>query len=398
LLAGCAALLLRYPVDRWALAAALLLYTALLWRWPQAWLLVIPALVPVLDLVPRSGWIYWECVDFFLAVTLAASLWHGRAMGHRARLAPAALLLMLLLALAAGIAMLRGLLPPAPLDANAFVGYFSPYNSLRVAKGLLWALLLLTLLRRSLPDREAFARLLLPGFAAGFVGVVLAVLWERQIFSGLLNFTNEFRVTATFSTMHTGGGHIEGYLALVLPLVLAAVFVWRGLRAYLFGLLLLPLGAYALLVTFSRAGVLALGVSLALLCIGLLIAFLRGRSGGVTLRLVGLGSLVTLVIAVGLSIAKAPYLHERFSQVERDFGIRAEHWAAGLRMMDPDWTTQLFGMGLGRFPQAYLFAHHRDNLLGTFWFGEEQGNSYLRLGAGDSLYFEQLVEDRKSVV
>jgi hypothetical protein len=70
----CAGVLLAvvpgYPLGGHWLGAGLLLYGALLRRWPQAWLLVVPAALPVLDLAPWTGRFFLDEFDALLAVTL----------------------------------------------------------------------------------------------------------------------------------------------------------------------------------------------------------------------------------------------------------------------------------------------------------------------------------------
>ncbi len=385
-------LLVQYPVAPLALAAALALYGTALWRWPRAWLLVIPALVPALDLVPWSGWFYWESVDFFLAVTLMVVL----ARPWRAT-TPSVLpgtALILLLALSQAVSTVIGLLPPAAIDANAFSSYYSPYNALRVAKGFFWALALVPLARVTLNDRVAYRDFLIPGLILGFLGVMGALLYERQVFPGLLDFTDGFRVTASFSSMHTGGGHIEAYLSLVWPFILVLLLERRGVWVSAAGVVLLGLAGYGLAVTFSRASLIGLGVGLLVATLGLALA-LRASSPRRWARhgaLFGLGA-IALAAAV-LPIVQGGFFKSRLAETGRDLPTHAAHWRDGIEQMDSGVATTLFGMGFGRFPAAYLVSHARDNPLATYQFGEEGGNRFLTLTAGDPLYFEQIVQMR----
>src|SRR3546814_12626643 len=93
--------------------------------------------------------------------------------------------------------MLRGLLPLTPIGDNAFNTYFSPYNALRVAKGLVWALLLLPPLSYALArDRVAALWQLRAGYLFGLSAVVAFALRQRQVFTGLFDFHLPFRVTS----------------------------------------------------------------------------------------------------------------------------------------------------------------------------------------------------------
>src|ERR1043165_9798555 len=69
-----------YPAPKLLVAVLLGAYMALLlWR-PQAWLVAVPALLPVLDFAPWTGWFFLEELDLLLLATCAAGYWAlGRA-------------------------------------------------------------------------------------------------------------------------------------------------------------------------------------------------------------------------------------------------------------------------------------------------------------------------------
>ena len=255
--AACVLALRNYPLGHgWPclLFAALLpaYFLLLCWR-PASWLFCLPSLLPVLDLAPWTGWFFLEEIDVLLLLTVACGYWRlgGPAQRAAARLAPAAWLCLLLCSLAWLAALLRGVLPLAPVDLNAWDNYLSPYNSLRLGKAWAWSLLLLPMLLRDASAR-ALRRYALPGMLAGLAMVALFALWERAVFPGLLNMSSDYRITAPFSAMHTGGAALDGYLALSLPF--AALWLararsrWQGALA----LLLLGLALHAALATFSR--------------------------------------------------------------------------------------------------------------------------------------------------
>lgn len=538
---GCAAL--YFPVNKFALAAALMAYGALLWRRPHAWLLVVPALLPVLDLAPVTGWFYLDELDLLLLATAA----FGYARIGRAD-RPAALpgffrWSLALFALSFAIAAVVGLLPLPRLDANAFSNYSSHFNSLRVAKGLAWALVLLPLLRRAAgPDLSGLARYFIPGMLLGLAGACLAVMWERLLFPGLLNFSSDYRPTATFSAMHTGGAALDAYLAISFPFVAAWLVGARSRLQLALALLLLLLGCYAGLTIFSRDIYLAYGVSgaivaglllarrarqgrlraatalgaaavLAVTAIALVQVFASGgyRSLGCALVLLaaafvvagaavrfekpalcaacalGLAA-VTVLLALGLDqgvyiafvlcaaafaggsllllspqygraaagmaiaggafpalalgsclvaahwggspalvdaavlaalagaallanrrmarpflrlnrgsmtftffcaivlatvipVSSSYYFGTRFATVGDDLGVRVRHWREAVGMMDADLATSLFGMGLGRYPEAYAWKNTHNELPATYSYEREAGNLFLRLGA-----------------
>src|SRR5471030_142478 len=236
-----------YPLERTILLPVLLAYAGLLcWR-THWWLFALPALLPVLDLAPWSGWFFFEEIDLLLLLTAAFAYWRLRPTPQSAVLPTMFRAGLWVLAAACLLGLYRGLQPlPAP-DANAFNNYLSPYNALRVGKGWFWALVLLAPLRRAAgPALDGARRYLIPGLVCGLALVALADCRERALFPGLLNFSSDYRTTAPFSAMHTGGAALDGYLALAFPLL--ATQANRPALA----LALFALASYAVLSTFSR--------------------------------------------------------------------------------------------------------------------------------------------------
>ncbi|KAB8066975.1 hypothetical protein [Janthinobacterium violaceinigrum] len=271
LLAGgaCALALRHYPLGHgWpGLLFAILLpayFLLLCWR-PACWLFCVPALLPVLDLAPWTGWFFLEEIDVLLLLTVACGYWRLGAVDQpaAARLSTAARACLLLCSLAWLIAVLRGVLPLAPLDANAWDNYLSPYNSLRLGKAWAWSMLLLPLLLRD-ADAPALRRYALPGMLAGLAMVSLFALWERAAFPGLLNLSSDYRITAPFSAMHTGGAALDGYLALSLPFAGLWLARTRSRWQAALALLLLALALHAAFTTFSRGLYLALAAAVLL--------------------------------------------------------------------------------------------------------------------------------------
>ena len=268
LLAGAAFLsvLRLYPVGHgwpvWLLYALLpACFLLLCWR-PALWLFCLPALLPVLDLAPWTGWFFFEEIDLLLLLVVACGYWRWQPGAGRARLAPGAPLLLVLASLAALIALLRGLLPLPPDPLNAWNNYLSSWNSVRLGKSWCWAMLLLPLLlRHAGPQLDGLRRHALPGMLTGLALAAGCALWERTVFPGIFNMASDYRITAPFSAMHTGGAALDGYLALALPfsvLWLAGVRSrWQAAGA----LLLLALALHAAMATFSRALYAALPVA-----------------------------------------------------------------------------------------------------------------------------------------
>ncbi|SEN85667.1 hypothetical protein SAMN05428959_103445 [Duganella sp. CF517] len=252
-LALLAALLPHYPF--WPLEATLALaaYAALLWWRPALWLLLVPAALPWLDLGTRTGWFYLDEFDLMLLATAAVGYWRLAPCHRTGKLPTVAKLLLAAVAASTAVAAVRGLLPLPPLDLNAFASYSSHYNSLRVAKGLAWALVLLPLLTRSVgPELRGLRTLLVPGMLLGLFCTALVQGWERWLFPGLLNFSTDYRPTASFSAMHTGGAALDAFLALSFPFV--ACWLLGKSRPWQLGaaLALLMMGLFTGFTTFSR--------------------------------------------------------------------------------------------------------------------------------------------------
>ncbi len=315
-LAGLA--LLDYPWGQPLLFALLLGVLVVCLRWPVAWLWAVPAMLPLVDLAPWSGRLFLQDIDILLLGVLATCLWHGQFRLPRHTPVPRIPLFFVTLLLASLVASLHlGLAPYPELGRNAFSSYYSPYNALRVARGIAWALLLALPLHHALRrhPREV-APWLLTGTACGLLGTGLVALWERgvvhdlfhardryDLLDGLLDFSTPYRVTGLFSGMHTGGEAIDGYLALAWPCALALLLL-PGARAPLrmLGAVTLPLGLYAVATTFSRASYLALFVSCGLLGLGLLLVLTR--RGGATRTAGLLTGGVLVLIAASLAYAR----------------------------------------------------------------------------------------------
>jgi hypothetical protein len=404
-LAGLILALGVYPMAGTWLAAVLPAYAALLWWRPALWLVALPALLPVLDYAPRTGWFFLEEIDLLLLLTTGIAYW--RLPPDRDDLPRWPLLFrigLVMLGLAVCIGLWRGLQPFASIDANTFNNYLSPANALRVGKAWIWTLVLLPPLRRSAVDPRS---LLVPGMMLGLLLVSAAAIQERRQFTGLLNFSSDYRISAPFSAMHTGGAALDGYLALSLPLLAAWLLLrnapWRNSAALA---LLLP-AWYVALTTFSRGLYLALAAALLILIVPrtrpiLLAGALLGLVGlELVFRLGGYRAFVPalallLLVAAALSRRSVPvlacvlvlgavvplahgyYVNVRFASTGNDWITRLRHWQNTLAMMD----SGPLGMGLGKFPATYYWHNPRRELPPSYQFIDSGNNRHLRLSAG----------------
>ncbi len=376
-----------FDFPRWnvLLAGGFVLYLALLWHYPKAWLVIVPAALPVFDLAFWTGRFFLDEFDLLLAVTLAVLLWRAPVnstdSGHAAPLMLASLLMASIL-----ISGWIGLLPLQPLDANAFTSYFSHYNSLRVAKGFLWGMVLFAMLRPHLNEVRSM-KLLSAGMLIGLAGVAISALWEYWRFSG--SSAPDYRVTATFSSMHIGGGHIEAYLVFALPfawiLLLQEKRIW--IKAVALGVFFLAI--YSLITTVARGGIVALAIVFVVLALGVY-RTLRARVMSRTLHFTASAALIAGVVLVIVRLSTATFLQQRFTQTEADAQTRFDHWTHVLGLLQNNWGERLFGAGLGTFAGRYFYDNF-DSSLGSYLYQTEGSNRYLSLNSGGTLYMAQSV-------
>jgi hypothetical protein len=288
--------------------------------------------------------------------------------------------------LSSAISAAHGALPLQALDANAFSNYYSPYNALRIGKGALWGFLAWGLFRRFEIAGLDARRPLVWGLVLGLAATVAVILWERVAFSGLWNFSDSYRVTGPFSPMHTGGAYIECFLVVATPYLMVFILEKRPWFVRLPALILLLTTTYALMVTFSRNGYAAFLVGVAIV---LMLSIWRTkrvfRGGVVFVALAGTMLLVAVPIFMGA------FAQARMATVRADLAVRQAHWADAMQIRDGGWATSLFGMGLGRYPETNYWRSVETSRSGTYRFDVEDGNTYLRLGSGNSLYVEQIV-------
>ncbi len=251
---------------------ALLLFAAagvFAYRRPAWCLVAVPALLPIIDLAPWSGWISFEESDLLILAMAgggyARALIDGPPL-QRQRVSRLLIGLSLLLMLSLLISMARGFSDAGGFRFGWYQGYDGPMNSVRIGKSFFLALLLWPLLHRLFADPALPAsRLLAWGLALGLGSAALAALWERLAFTDLLNFSSDYRSTALFWEMHVGGAALDGWLLLTMPFAIWALRHARTPGGLALVLGLLVLAAYAALTTFSRSVYLALLVALPLL-------------------------------------------------------------------------------------------------------------------------------------
>lgn len=360
---------------------------AVVWFRPVLALAIIPAALPVLDLAPWSGRFYWDEFDLLMLACVAVGVYRSMPIDRRGKAWTALTASFALLALSLILSTTRALLPWQWPEANSFANYYSPYNALRIAKGTLWAWAYVWLYRRLAPTGAERGRMFALGINIGLALTVAFIVWERAAFVGLFDFASDYRVTGPISAMHKGGAYIECFLAVASAFAGMSVLQARTWVARLPAALLLLGATYGLAVTFSRNGYAAFGLlAVVVLGAGWMPAKDRRRRAVVALLLAGLVSAVAVPIVVG------PYARDRLAHMGRDLVARQAHWVDALQLRDPGWATELFGMGIGRFPESHFWRSKEATHAGTYRLEQDAGNPFLRLGAGASIYLEQIVD------
>lgn len=369
-LVAALALAAQHPVAPAAvLCGVWLVAVGTVWR-PAAWLFWWPTLMPVLSFFPWTGWWLVDESDLFVLAVLAGGYarWAWQAP---AAVVPAAPRWLVWggtgLALCVAQAVWRGWAdaPPLPphsgvwdaLGQGLYADHLSAWNSVRVAKGFVWLLLLAPLVWRALSEAPSSAgRALLRGMVAGLALVGALVLWERWSQLGLLDFVSGYRTSAAFWEMHVGGGAIDAYLALAAPLALWAVWTAPSAVRGWGAMGLLWLAVYTLLTTYSRG---VMGAFVVVLLAWALVACLCPLPQGVRApgqRRVLTATLAALLVQGAAVLGTGAFLGGRLEQSHHDLLGRWAHWQRGVSLVLAPVSAGAGvwgGVGMGRFTAQY---------------------------------------------
>ena len=378
---------LNFPALQLLIAIVMVVSGVVVWFRPLFVFAVIPAALPVFDLAPWSGRFFVDEFDALLLAVLAISFFRTPVLPvGRVRIPVLPGVVAVLVIFSFAVSAVVGLMPLALPDDNSFNNYFSRFNSLRIVKGGVWALIAFSLSRRFDAVGIDARRPLAWGMAVGLALTVAFIAWERIAFSGLWNYASGYRVTGPFSAIHVGGAYIECFLAAATPFLLILIIENRQWTVRLAGLFVLLGTTYALMVTFSRNGYPAFAVSVAVV-----LAFAVTRSKRmVRSGLIAAGVVVALLV-VAVPIFKGEFAQARMDTIRKDLAVRYAHWTDALSIRDASFSSSLFGMGLGTYPEANYWRSTEYPRTGIYRLENEEGNRFLRLGSGDSIYMEQLV-------
>ena len=237
------------------------------------------ALMPIIDLAPRTGWLTFEEFDLLVLATSAGGYAalalrpdqsdaraNPRTSGGGSRLSIVSMALIALFLASTAIALERGMVGAGGFRFDWFQGYDDPLNSLRIFKSFAFVVLMLPIVQGELRKPGGFDRVGI-GITMALALGALAVLQERLAFTGLLDFSDDYRVTGSFWEMHVGGAALDGFLALTIPFAIREALRHTHWSRFVVGASALALAAYACLVTFSRGVYLAIPISMLLLTV-----------------------------------------------------------------------------------------------------------------------------------
>jgi hypothetical protein len=397
LLAAAAALAWDYPLGHWQALAALVAWVAALWLRPVLWFVLLPAIAPSLDLGPWTGWIAISEADIAVLATVAVLLLRVppilRAPPTRQDIRPDERVhrfprfVLALVTLAWLIGMVRGFSMTAGFPGGSDNPYLTWLNTVRLAKPFLCALALLPFMRARQREHGDAALLFGVGMLVGLTLVGLAAVAERAAFTSLPDIHDDFRITATFSSMHVGGGHIGAYLALAMPFMIICPLRprWWTLVSLI---ALLPLSGYALAVTFARTAYVAAFASMVTTLCGWMIAL---RRRGNRLDWLG-GGLIAVAVAIALIAGlNTDFMRYRMARIGTDLATREANWGGGLGRRDQGLAAFFLGMGTGSYPRFAALRSPPDQQPGTYVVRHDGNRAYLTTMFGADFYFGQKV-------
>lgn len=251
-----------FPEYQVQLGAALLVYTALLFRFPLLWTYVLVFVTVAVNLAPWTGRYVIDELDFFTAITVAVlAIKYWRVAGPPLKAAALPIAFVALLVIKGYDASWLDTFGPTYTNF-----YFTALNGLVVTKGPFWALLLSWLYFKQLQaSREQAVNHLHNAFVMGALTLFAIVLWERQIIPTLISdadlwtklnkisdFTSAYRSTGVIAGMHTGGESIDGIYITFLPFVFSSLLFAKSTARKALSFIALAGLLYCVLVGFTR--------------------------------------------------------------------------------------------------------------------------------------------------
>lgn len=381
---GVAALSLaiHHPVLPWAAPAAAVLLALGVATRPQSLWFLLPAALPVMSFAPWTGWWLLDESDVLVLACLAGAfvrwgldIWRrvpsdGACSPRAFAVVWCALALTLLMGVTRGLADagigtgIGGSTMPTFNEAM-YAGYDSAWNTWRVAKTMVWALLLGALLHA--PGRSAapgIARRVARGMVVGLGLVGIIALWERGVYAGVFDFSRAYRTSAWFWEMHVGGGAIDAYLAMAVPFAAWAMWTAPNARRWLGANVLMVLSIYVVLTTYSRGVYLAVLIALLFMGVTAWRFKLVPGAGPTWGRRTLLSMASILLLESALVLGGGSFMADRLARSDSDLVGRMQHWRSGLNLLHTP-TAWVAGLGMGRFP-----SHYSREVVGGHYPGE----------------------------
>lgn len=393
---------LRHPLSPGAVLAGIWIGAVVAAASSRAWLFWLPALFPLLNFFPWTGWWLFDESDLLVLAIIAGGYTRWAWLGATQTEPLWAWWMRAVwvgLAVCVAQAVWRGWADAPPLPPHTgwrdalwqglFADHLSAWNSVRVAKSFVWALCLMPLISRAVAlDRRAAGLAFVRGMLAGLVLVGSLVLWERQAQVGVLDFVSGYRTSAAFWEMHVGGGAIDAYLALAAPLALWAVWMAPTTARAALALGVLWLATYTVLTTYSR-GVMGAFV-IAVLGWALATRFLHLPHDGLGpgRRRVVTAALLALLVQGAVVMGAGAFLGGRLEATSKDLLGRWGHWQRGVGLLLSPISPLAGpwgGLGMGRFTAQYRGLGVETELPGrAVWQRDGAGQDSLALSGPDS--------------
>lgn len=268
---------------------ATLLATGFILGFSRFWPVALLAFLPIAGGASYSGWYALEAFDLLVLACAAGAFvahdlkYRGSSPAGTVDQKPKAPLLAILMLAAllflTAVGAWRGLSAVGwPTTLSITGNHLGAEAVLRMVRPILWlALLAFPWWWQWRADPNAAIQRLHLGWISGLLLCGLSVLWERLAYTGLGEFSADYRVTGPFWEMHVGGAALDAWLALSMPFALVMLATTRSRVLWALSGVAFGLGSYGAVVTFSRAAYGALAVGTVVTLVGLAWAR-RGRT------------------------------------------------------------------------------------------------------------------------
>jgi len=146
------------------------------------------------------------------------------------------------------------------------------------------------------------------------------------------------------------------------------------------------LGVYVSLVTFSRGVYIGFIIEFFVLFILLYFHYQPKFLSKITLQIF---VFIAILFVITLYVFNGGFINKRIANISKDYDRRVFHWKDAISMMNNDFTTNLFGMGVGSYPRTYYLLNSENVTPASYLIVQEEKRFFLRLSDGDSLYLGQ---------